>query len=98
CLSFHCYGHHRSLHSFPTRRSSDLSLYRRHNRSPLPEVDYQCLSLPAVDYSSFLRGSPAFLMQTQMNSRAVECIGLWPILMYILAVHLHPVPIDASVA
>src|SRR5688572_32108071 len=23
---FYCYGHHRDLHSFPTRRSSDLSL------------------------------------------------------------------------
>src|SRR5207249_9790577 len=25
---FQCYGHHRDLHSFPTRRSSDLSLAR----------------------------------------------------------------------
>src|SRR5438874_8939302 len=24
-LSFYCYGDHRDLHSFPTRRSSDLS-------------------------------------------------------------------------
>src|SRR5438034_8144656 len=24
---FHCYAHHRNLHSFPTRRSSDLDLY-----------------------------------------------------------------------
>src|SRR5699024_12875365 len=24
CCSFHCYGPHRDLHSFPTRRSSDL--------------------------------------------------------------------------
>src|SRR5690606_42153758 len=24
CLSFYFYGHHRDLHSFPTRRSSDL--------------------------------------------------------------------------
>src|SRR5207249_6936163 len=25
---FRCYGHHRDLHSFPTRRSSDLPAYR----------------------------------------------------------------------
>src|SRR5438876_12230814 len=24
---FHCYGHHRDLHSFPTRRSSDLNAH-----------------------------------------------------------------------
>src|SRR5688572_31722682 len=24
-LSFYCYSHHRDLHSFPTRRSSDLA-------------------------------------------------------------------------
>src|SRR5699024_12331845 len=28
-LSFCCYGHHRHLHSFPTRRSSDLELFSR---------------------------------------------------------------------
>src|SRR6478609_11530326 len=26
---FECYGHHRDLHSFPTRRSSDLLLLHR---------------------------------------------------------------------
>src|SRR5438874_6260976 len=26
CFFFQCYGHHRDLHSFPTRRSSDLEL------------------------------------------------------------------------
>src|SRR5947207_10890939 len=26
CFSVQCYCHHRDLHSFPTRRSSDLSL------------------------------------------------------------------------
>src|SRR5438034_6197275 len=34
-FSFYCYGHHRDLHSFPTRRSSDLAaedgLLRNHD-------------------------------------------------------------------
>src|SRR5438034_4923449 len=39
---FHCYGAHRDLHSFPTRRSSDLrpareaSRARRHDRPSSP--------------------------------------------------------------
>src|SRR5690606_41693404 len=28
CLSFSCHAHHRDLHSFPTRRSSDLARVR----------------------------------------------------------------------
>src|SRR5699024_12841010 len=31
CFFFECYGHHLSLHSFPTRRSSDLILIRFRN-------------------------------------------------------------------
>src|SRR5205807_10196063 len=29
-LSFHCYPHHQDLHSFPTRRSSDLAQSSQH--------------------------------------------------------------------
>src|SRR5690349_9806684 len=32
---FSCYGHHRDLHSFPTRRSSDLGYWPR-NRNAIP--------------------------------------------------------------
>src|SRR5690606_41247708 len=29
---FYCYVHHRDLHSFPTRRSSDLTIFEREQR------------------------------------------------------------------
>src|SRR5438067_3843640 len=32
---FYCYGHPRDLHSFPTRRSSDLS------KPPMPTIAYE---------------------------------------------------------
>src|SRR5207248_1215064 len=35
---FQCYAAHRDLHSFPTRRSSDLRL--RTGRLPVPELDW----------------------------------------------------------
>src|SRR6267154_4466546 len=36
---FYCYGHHRDLHSFPTRRSSDLKfLFVEYYRFDLPLV------------------------------------------------------------
>src|SRR5437868_15268117 len=36
-LSLHCYRHHRALHSFPTRRSSDLSAVNLGARLAAPE-------------------------------------------------------------
>src|SRR5438552_9317294 len=38
---FYCYAHHRALHSFPTRRSSDLSciLISVHSSSPMFTVE-----------------------------------------------------------
>src|SRR5437762_4190126 len=50
CFFFYCSGHHRDLHSFPTRRSSDLrklssgvfsevdAVFRDHTRFPDPEL------------------------------------------------------------
>src|SRR5436309_13782974 len=35
CFSFPCHGAHRALHSFPTRRSSDLEVDPRHPRGHL---------------------------------------------------------------
>src|SRR5690606_41752884 len=37
-LLFSACGHHRELHSFPTRRSSDLTTRRRTRRPPIPRI------------------------------------------------------------
>src|SRR5947207_10265922 len=58
---FSCYGDHRDLHSFPTRRSSDLHLHRRHALEAVDEI----LRVVAVER---LRADPVVLL---LDRRAV---------------------------
>src|SRR5690606_41519646 len=57
---FHCYAHLRDLHSFPTRRSSDL-------RSPVR------MNSPSISLSSALRLSPCMtrILTAVWSSRLV---------------------------
>src|SRR5437016_13680783 len=43
-LFFSCYGDHRDLHSFPTRRSSDL-----HGFTLFPETGFESVTLTCVN-------------------------------------------------
>src|SRR5947208_14299970 len=52
---FTCYVDHRDLHSFPTRRSSDLWIARTMRRLSFPDLAPYGLSAPAHPYRDFLR-------------------------------------------
>src|SRR5437764_1977666 len=47
-LLFYLYGDHRDLHSFPTRRSSDLAWIRRWNRPPTIYSPHKRCFLPRL--------------------------------------------------
>src|SRR6267142_828273 len=46
---FYCYGYHRDLHSFPTRRSSDLELLAKEEHLRLQHVPYRGSAPAALD-------------------------------------------------
>src|SRR5207249_8469953 len=52
---FHCLCDLRSLHSFPTRRSSDLFLWSRHNQRIHPAREWTGSLLPPWKYLSLNR-------------------------------------------
>src|SRR5438552_10462238 len=55
-FSFYCYGDHRHLHSFPTRRSSDLSS----SRSSSPRSSSGAASSPSPSPMSLCARSPSW--------------------------------------
>src|SRR5207249_11459884 len=67
---FYCYGNHRDLHSFPTRRSSDLSpsVGSRIPQSIRSVVDFPAPLGPRKPYSS----PPLDRKSTRLNSSHVS--------------------------
>src|SRR5690606_6297125 len=53
CFSFHCYRDRRALHSFPTRRSSDLRLSREGRELTLDAIAAEALVSRATAYRYF---------------------------------------------
>src|SRR5579864_9722674 len=62
CFFFYCYGDHRDLHSFPTRRSSDLQARRA--RQALEQLD-----LRHVRREQGRVAGPEDRKSTRLNSR-----------------------------
>src|SRR5438552_13884403 len=56
---YYCAGAHRDLHSFPTRRSSDLDFIQRSSASAA--LDSQCVECNQSTIAAFLRDPTGFL-------------------------------------
>src|SRR5207302_8657106 len=67
CFFFYCYGHPRDLHSFPTRRSSDLNC---HNQRLVDTV--HLLLGPAVDGVEVVDRWTKDRKSTRLNSSHVK--------------------------
>src|SRR5438105_6067999 len=70
CLFFYCSGHHRDLHSFPTRRSSDLYLleHRLHGSGAAELRD------PTAPDAALDRKSTRLNSSHEWSSYAVFCL------------------------
>src|SRR5690606_41647002 len=82
-LSFHCYSDHRALHSFPTRRSSDLfltTLKRSLDEGNVSEadIDRACRRILEAKYKLGLFDDP-FRYCDRSEERRVgkECRSRW---------------------
>src|SRR5207248_10622637 len=72
-FSLHCYGHHPDLHSFPTRRSSDLK--PTCGRSPFPTTARQAATScsPGTASSCPRARTSATTATPRSTSRARSC-------------------------
>src|SRR5437764_2641558 len=63
---FECYGYHRDLHSFPTRRSSDLAVIAYYVH-PV-NIQTACLIMEGAEFTENINSAPSMMRQADRKS------------------------------